>query len=131
MSRYIKGVLEMEKTNRQEAKQHLKKAMKLLDGENPEMLRCLAICEYRSGNREDGMRLLKQAFNTNKFDAEIILNLIELHILQHQRKHGKRYVQYYHDNKEQLQFFDKPSEQYDEKILLFTEYINFQLQKKK
>lgn len=131
MSRYIKGVLEMEKTNRQEAKQHLKKAMKLLDEENPEMLRCLAICEYRSGNREDGMRYLKQAFELNKFDAEIILNLIELHILQHQRKHAKRYVDYYHETKENMQFFDKSVSYYDEKVLLFTEYINYQLQKKK
>lgn len=131
MSRYIKGVLEMEKTNRQEAKQHLKKAMKLLDEANPEMLRCLAICEYRSGNREDGIRLLKQAFTMNQFDAEIILNLIELYILQHQRKHARRYVDYYHEHKDSIQFFDKSKEQYDEKILLFTEYISFQLQKKK
>jgi hypothetical protein len=42
----------MEKTNWQEAKNNLKKAMSLLDDDNPEMMRCYAICEYWSGNRE-------------------------------------------------------------------------------
>lgn len=130
MSRYIKWVLEMEKTNRQEAKNNLKKAMSLLDDDNPEMMRCYAICEYRSGNREWGMGYLKQAFEMNKFDAEIILNMVELHILQHQRKHAQRYIKYYYDHTTQLQYFDKSKEQYDEKILLFQEYIVYQLELK-
>lgn len=130
MSRYIKGVLEMEKTNRQQAKTHLKKAMSLLDDDNPEMMRCYAICEYRSGNREGGMWYLKQAFEMNKFDAEIILNMVELHILQHQRKHAQRYIKYYYEQKDKLQYFDKTKEQYDEKILLFQEYIVYQLEVK-
>ena len=130
MSRYIKWVLEMEKTNRQEAKNNLKKAMSLLDDDNPEMMRCYAICEYRSGNREWGMGYLKQAFEMNKFDAEIILNMVELHILQHQWKHAQRYIKYYYDHATELQYFDKSKEQYDEKILLFQEYIVYQLELK-
>lgn len=127
MGWYIKGVLEMEKTNRQEAKQYLKKAMNLLEEENPEMMRCYAICQYRSGNREEGMKYLKQAFSLNQADAEIILNLVELSILQHQWKHAKRYISYYYQHKETLQFFDKPATYYDEKIILFQEYVAYQL----
>lgn len=131
MSRYIKWVLEMEKTNRSEAKSYLKKAMNILDDDNPEMMRCYAICEYRSGNREWGMTYLKQAFDASKFDAEIVLNLIELHILQQQWKSAQRYIKYYYSNKEQLQCFDKTIEYYDEKVLLFTEYVSYQMEKKK
>ena len=127
MSWYIKWVLEMEKTNWLEAKKHIKKAMSLLDDDNPEMVRCLAICEYWSGNREWGMRYLKQAFEMSKNDAEILLNLVELHILQHQRKHAERYITYYYKNHEYLQCFDKTLEYYDEKIMLFKEYIAYQL----
>ena len=127
MSWYIKWVLEMEKTNRQEAKKYMKKAIWLLDDDNPEMIRCLAICEFWSWNREWWMRNLKQAFEMSKFDAEIILNLIELHILQHQWNHASQYITYYNQHHEQLQFFDKPKSYYDEKIMLFKEYISYQL----
>lgn len=49
MGRYLKGVLCMEKTQREEAKKHFKKAIQLLDDEtNPEMTRCLALSEYWS-----------------------------------------------------------------------------------
>lgn len=130
MSWYIKWVLEMEKTNWQEAKKYMKKAIWLLDDDNPEMIRCLAICEFRSWNREWGMRSLKQAFDISKFDAEIILNLIELYILQHQWNYAQHYITYYNENHEQLQFFDKPKSYYDEKILLFKEYIAYQLENK-
>lgn len=76
------------------------------------------------------MGYLKQAFEMNKFDAEIILNMVELYILQHQRKHAQRYIKYYYDHTSQLQYFDKSKEQYDEKILLFQEYIVYQLELK-
>lgn len=130
MSWYIKWVLEMEKTNRQEAKKYMKKAIGLLDDDNPEMIRCLAICEFWSWNREWGMRSLKQAFDMSKFDAEIILNLIELYILQHQWSYAQKYIAYYNENHENLQFFDKPKPYYDEKILLFKEYITYQIENK-
>lgn len=131
MSRYIKGVLEMEKTHRKEAKQFLKHAMDALDDDNPEMMRCYALCEYWSGNKEDGLRCLKQAFGASKFDAEIIVNLIELYILQQERSSARRFVSYYYDHKAELQFFDKPWSYYDERVLLFTEYVNYELEKKK
>jgi hypothetical protein len=73
------------------------------------------------------MRNLKQAFEMSKFDAEIILNLIELHILQHQRNHANHYITYYNEHHEDLQFFDKNKSYYDEKVLLFKEYISYQL----
>lgn|GEM_PF-4094772 len=66
----------------------------------------------------------------NKFDAEIILNMVELHILQHQWKYAQRYIKYYYEQHANLQYFDKTKEQYDEKILLFQEYILYQLEVK-
>jgi TolA-binding protein len=43
----------MEKTAWEEAKKYFKKAVQLLNDENnPEMMRCLALSEYRSGNKE-------------------------------------------------------------------------------
>lgn len=49
---YIKGVLEMEKNHRMEAKKHLQHALELTKAENHEILRCYGLCEYRYGNRE-------------------------------------------------------------------------------
>jgi tetratricopeptide (TPR) repeat protein len=49
---YIKGVLEMEKNNRKEAREYLKKAWDLTNGNNHEIIRCYGLCEYRYGNRE-------------------------------------------------------------------------------
>jgi len=51
---YIKGVLEMEKNHRMEAKKFLQKALELTKAENHEILRCYGLCEYRYGNREKG-----------------------------------------------------------------------------
>jgi hypothetical protein len=49
---YIKGVLEMEKTNWYEAKKYLSKALTLSKFENSEVIRCFGMCEYRYGNIE-------------------------------------------------------------------------------
>jgi hypothetical protein len=49
---YIKGVLEMEKNHRLEAKKYLQEAMELTKAQNHEIIRCYGLCEYRYGNRE-------------------------------------------------------------------------------
>jgi hypothetical protein len=53
MSYYIKGVLEMEKTHWKEAKGYFKKTLELMEQDNPEVMRCYGLCEYRAGNREE------------------------------------------------------------------------------
>jgi len=77
MSYYIKWVLQMEKTNWQQAKWFFQKALGLLEEENPEIMRCYGLCEYWLWHREDGMNYLLRAYEANWKDAEIILNIVE------------------------------------------------------
>ncbi len=123
MSWYIKGVLEMEKTNWSEAKKYFKKALSLLDGDNPEILRCYGLCEYRSGNREQGMTHLLKSHKQNQMDAEVLLNIIEISILERDATQAKEYIAYYHTHKKELQCFDREANYYDDKIVLFEEYL--------
>lgn len=123
MGYYIKGILEMEKTNRKKARDFFKRSLQLMNEENPEILRCYGLCEYWLGNREDGMDYLQRAYEANTLDAEIILNLIEIAILEEQRAVAKKYIASYQSNKASIQFFDRPASYYDKKIALFSEYI--------
>ena len=123
MWRYIKGVLAMEKTDRQQAKKLFKQAMTLMEGDNPEILRCYGLCEYRSGNREEGITFLLKSFKINKLDAEVILNLVEVSILEHNHNSAKKYIEHYRSSHDELQCFDRHISYYDEKIELFEEYL--------
>ena len=114
----------MEKTNWKEAKGFLRRAVNLLEEDNPEVMRCYGLCEYRSGNREDGMQHLKKAFSINEFDAEIILNLIEVLILEEKLQAARKYINHYYVTKKDLQFFDREGDYYDQKIRVFEEYIH-------
>jgi len=123
MSRYIKGVLEMEKTNRSLAKENFQTALDMLEQDNPEIMRCYGLCEYRSGNREEGMRYLLESHKINALDAEVILNIIEISILEQDAPRAQQYVKYYHTHKDKLQCFDRNLSYYDDKITLFEEYL--------
>lgn len=123
MSWYIKWVLEMEKTNWSEAKKNFQKALDMLDQDNPEIMRCYGLCEYRSWNREEGMTYLLESHQVNALDAEVILNIIEISILEQDKKTATDYVTYYHKHKEKLQCFDRDITYYEDKILLFEEYL--------
>lgn len=124
MSYYIKGVLEMEKTHRVDAKKYFQKTLELMDQDNPEVLRCYGLCEYWSGNREEWLDLVTKAFKVNQHDAEIILNLVELNILEEERDDAQKYIVHYRDNIQQLQFFDRAQKYYDEKMRIFEEYVH-------
>ncbi len=120
---YIKGVLEMEKNNRLWAKKFLQTALEITKAENHEIIRCYGLCEYRYGNREKGLNLLKDAFYINKTDAEVIYNLIELYILEHKYKKAKDMIKYFYKHREKLQTIDKTLDFYDQKISLFEKFI--------
>lgn len=124
MSHYIKGVLQMEKTNRQQAKWYFKKALTLLEEENPEIMRCYGLCEYRLGHREDWLNYLIRAYEANNQDAEIILNIVEISIMEEDRKQAKKYIKIYHTWYDKLNFFDRDKSYYDEKITLFEHFIS-------
>ena len=123
MSWYIKGVLEMEKTNRWAAKEKFQKALDMIDQDNPEILRCYGLCEYRSGNREEWMCYLMESHKVNALDAEVILNIIEVSILEQEKETALEYVQYYYKVKDKLQCFDRDITYYEEKIQLFEEFL--------
>lgn len=125
MWRYIKWVLEMEKTQRSLAKQYFKKAMEFMDGDNPEIFRCYGLCEYRSGNREQWVEYLTKSFKINSLDAEVILNLIEVFILEKKTKKAKKLIKHYHSKKDKLHSFDRNISYYDEKIQLFEHFLNW------
>lgn len=123
---YIKGVLEMEKNNRLEAKHYLQKAIELTKAENHEIIRCYGLCQYWYGNREKGINLLKDSFSLNNKDAEIVYNLIEIYILEQNYKKAKTMINYFYKNRDKLQTIDKDIEYYDNKISLFEKFINTQ-----
>lgn len=123
---YIKGVLEMEKNNRQEAKKFLQKALELTKAENHEIVRCYGLCEYRYGNREKGINLIKDSFAINNKDAEVIYNLIQLYVLEHRYKNAKNMINYFYKHHDNLQTIDKDINYYDNKIWLFEKFIKTQ-----
>ena len=123
---YIKGVLEMEKNNWFDAKQFLQKALVLTKWENHEILRCYGLCEYWYGNREKWLNFLKDSFVINNKDAEIVFNLIELYMLEHNYKKAKSMISYFHKNHDKLQTIDKDINYYETKILLFEKFITTQ-----
>ncbi len=123
MSLYIKWVLQMEKTNWQQAKWCFKKALALLEEENPEIMRCYGLCEYWLWHREDGINYLKRAYIANNKDAEIILNIVEISIMEEDWKQARKFIKTYREWHENLNFLDRDKGYYDEKIKLFEHFI--------
>ena len=123
---YIKGILEMEKNNRKEAREYLKKALDLTNGDNHEILRCYGLCEYRYGNREKGMDYLRDAFAMNSRDAEVVYNLIQLYMLEHSYTKAREMIEFFYTHHEEMKVVDKTIERYDKKIALFEKFLKTQ-----
>lgn len=130
---YIKGLLEMEKSNRREARKYLSKAMEMTNGSNHEILRCYGLCEYWYGNRSKGLEYLKDAFALDCKDAEVIYNLIQMYILEQEYKKAQEMISYFNKHQASLKFVDKKLDFYLTKISLFEKFIKakklFQLRK--
>ncbi len=130
---YIKGLLEMEKNNRKDARSYLKTAMDMTNANNHEILRCYGLCEYWYGNREKGFSFLKDAFALDKYDAEVVYNLIHLSILDQDYKYAQQMIAYFNKNQKNLKFIDKQLPFYENKISLFEKFIKatqvFQIRK--
>lgn len=123
---YIKWVLEMEKNHWIDAKKYLQKAIELTKENNHEIIRCYGLCEYRYWNREKWLNLIKDAFNINNKDAEIIYNLIQIYILEHNYKKAKEIIKYFYKNRDKIITIDKEIDFYDKKISLFENFIKTQ-----
>lgn len=122
-SLYIKWVLEMEKTNWHFAKKYLKEAIKKYDWNNPEILRCFWLSEYWLWNRESWIEYVLKAHEMNNFDAEIIYNIIELFLLENDKKNAKKYIDFYYENHDKIQTFWNDINYYDQKISLFEKFL--------
>lgn len=120
---YIKGILEMEKNNRKEARTHLQKAINLTKGDNHEIIRCYGLCEYRYGNREKGLQYLNTAFEMNSRDAEVVYNLVQLYILEHDYPKATEIIQFFKIHHAELKVVDKDLKRYDKKIALFEKFL--------
>lgn len=120
---YVKGLLEMEKNNRKDARTYLRKAMEMTNANNHEILRCYGLCEYWYGNREKGLSFLKDAFALDKYDAEVIYNLIQVSILDQDYKYAQQMISYFSKNQKNLKFIDKQLPFYENKISLFEKFI--------
>lgn len=121
---YVKWVLEMEKTNWVKAKKYLKISLDNLNDENPEIMRCYWLSEYWSWNRQKWLIYLTNAFHvSDQSDAEILYNLIELNLLEHNYVKAEQYIQYYNKNRDKLSYFDKEIDFYDAKLVVFTNFI--------
>lgn len=121
---YVKWVLEMEKTNRQEAKHYLSQALRMTKFENPEVIRCYGMSEYWYGNVEKWLDLVLQARDINPLDAEIILDLVEIYLLEKKTQKAKKMLQYYRKHISKLQTFDKSKEYYNHKMDIFDKYLH-------
>lgn len=120
---YIKWVLEMEKNKRASAKKYFKEALHITSYENHEIVRCYWLCEYRYWNREKGITYIEDAFTLNKFDAEVIYNLIEVYLLEFKYTKANKMILWYKKQHQKLQTFDKKIEYYDEKVNLFENFV--------
>jgi Tfp pilus assembly protein PilF len=116
----------MEKNNRKEARTYLKKALDLTKGDNHEIIRCYGLCEYWYGNREKGMGYLKDAFEMNTRDAEVIYNIIQLEMLEHNYTKAKEMITYFYEVHDTLTVVDKTLDWYDKKIALFEKFLKTQ-----
>jgi CII-binding regulator of phage lambda lysogenization HflD len=64
-----------------------------------------------------------QARQTNPLDAEVILDLVEIYLLEKKINKAKTMLKYYHKNIKKIQTFDKSKEYYDHKMDIFSQYI--------
>ncbi len=121
---YVKWVLEMEKTNWLNARKFLKTALNLIEDDNPEIVRCYALSEYWSWNRQKWMTFLYSAFKqSDSLDAEVLYNLIEINMLEHNYEEADSFIKYYYNNRDNLNCFEKDIEYYDDKVSLFKTYL--------
>jgi tetratricopeptide (TPR) repeat protein len=125
MGWYLKGVIAMEKTDRELALTCFKTAHTLEpDIENPELLRCIGLSQYRTNDKDHAFATLMQAHTMNDMDAEILLNLVELHILEKQYSFARTYIDYYFEHLDEMLFLDRDQQYYDNKFAIFDEYIH-------
>ncbi len=126
---YTKWVLEMDKTNWDKARKYLKKAIELLPNDNPEILRCYWLSEYWYWNKEKWIQFLEKAYDITQWrDAEVLVNLLEIYLLEKIFSKAKKLVDSFwkHYKSWTLEFFDRSDSYYLEKIELYSKFLDIQ-----
>jgi tetratricopeptide (TPR) repeat protein len=113
---YVKAVLLSERTQWQEAKKYIKKALSYNET-NPEYKRLLAMIEFWSWNKTRWYELIKELVSQLDFyDADILLDAVNMAFKLWYIQEAKRYVDLYFENKANISFFSKDKSFYDKKM---------------
>lgn len=120
---YVKSFLAFQKWDLLLAKEYIKK---VIDYENPEFMRLYWLIEFKLGNKEKWIDLLNKAFDLSPFDAQIIIDLIQLNVNIWNYEEAKKLIFYYDKIKTDwlIKFYDWKQEYYEEIINLFREFLN-------
>jgi thioredoxin-like negative regulator of GroEL len=65
---------------------------------------------------------LEKALEENPRDAEVIINLIEIMIMQEEYKEAQSYIKHY-TSQSSLDYLDRDQKRYDDKIAMFEIYL--------
>ena len=113
---YVKAVLLSERTQWQQAREYIKKALKYNDT-NPEYRRLYAMIEFWSWNKSKAYEVIKELVENMEFyDADILLDAVNMALKLWYVQEAKKYVDLYFENKDKISFFSKSKEYYDRKM---------------
>lgn len=116
---YIKWCIEYKKSNRQDAKNHLKQALKMTWFANLEVMRMYALAEFYYGNQEKWLELVRYVFDSwsrYKHDPEIITDLISIYTTIGKPIKAKSMIEYYNKHHDKMYCIDKDIMYYDDII---------------
>jgi len=119
---YIKAVLLSERTQWTEAKQYIKIAIKY-NISNLEYKRLLATIEFWSGNKTKWYNLLTDILKQFQKDADILLDAVNMALNLWYIEDAKWIVNMYFDKKDEISFFSRGRNYYDEKMSTFKQAL--------
>ena len=74
---------------------------------------------------------LERAHDLHRYDAEIIYNMVELSLLEKKYRKASELINFFHENKDDLEIYDKKMSFYESKMKIFSAYITTYETKKK
>ena len=120
---YIKAVLLSERTEWEQAKDYIKKAIRT-NYKNPEYRRLFSTIEFWTGNKERAYNILKWIIDEYWVkDADILLDIVNIWISLWYTNDAKKYVSLYYSKKDEISFFSKSRSYYDKRMENFKEVL--------
>ncbi len=120
---YIKWCIEYKQSNWQQAKDHLKNALKMTWFCNLEVMRMYAMSEFYYGNQEKWLDLVRYVFDSGmryKHDPEVITDLISIYIIMEKPLKAKSMIDYYNKHHDKMYSIDKDILYYDNIVKRFN-----------